>query len=412
MSRIAYRAERLVTCDAARADQDDPLGVIEDAAMVVEDGRIAWLGEASNAPGDAPIVDLSGVVTPGLVDAHTHAAWVGSRHGEYAIRMAGGDYASIAASGGGILASHRALAGSSHDHVARVLAARLRRMARLGVTTCEIKSGYGLDPELELRQLQVMAGLRLVPDLPRIVPTFLALHALPPSHAGDRDGYVKEVLEATLPRVARKGLATYVDAYVDRDAFTVEEARRLGVAAKALGLALRLHVGQFSDIGGAELARELGAHSADHLEHIGDAGIAALVEGVVFAGLLPLAAFTLGQSPPPIAKMRAAGVAFVVASDANPGTAPTESLPLALAHAVRSYGLTPAEALLGATRHAAASLGLEGITGALAVGCSADFVHWDLPHENAIIQPWGVSRTRLVVRDGVLLSETRETPYV
>ncbi len=394
-------APRLVTCDPARSTAENPLGAIDDGAFGVDEhGRFSFVGSRSDAPRGLREVALDGVVLPGLVDAHTHAAWVGSRHDEYAMRMAGSDYRDIAARGGGIVASQRAIAAVDTDGVARVLEGRLRRMASLGVTTVEVKSGYGLVPELELRQLRAIAEARGNGGLPHVVPTFLGLHALPKDMLGDRGGYVARVVTEVLPRVAAEGLARYVDAYVDANAFTTAEAKALGEAARALGLDVRLHVGQFADVGGAELAAELGAHAADHLENVGERGVLALASAGVFAGLLPLASFTLGQAPPDVAALRAAGVRLVVASDANPGTAPTESLPLALAFAVRSYGLSPAEALLGATRNAAESLGLGASKGRIAVGHDADFAAFDLPHEIGVVQPFGVARTNLVAREG------------
>jgi imidazolonepropionase len=247
-----------------------------------------------------------------------------------------------------------------------------------------------------MKQLAAIARAAERRDLPAVSATFLALHALPKDP--DRAAYVARA-PSLVAEVARAKLARFVDAYVDENAFTVAEARGVGEAARAAGLGVRMHVGQFADVGGAELCAELGARSADHLEHVGDAGIARLAEARVCAGLLPTASFTLGQAPPPVAKLRAAGVPLVVASDANPGTAPTESLPLAMAVGVRLYGLTPAEAILGATREAARSLDLED-RGVLRVGARADLVVWDLPHEIAIVQPWGTSRTRAVVCAG------------
>jgi imidazolonepropionase len=378
-----------VTCDPAA-------GVVEDGAVVAEGDRIVYVGRRSGAPREAAIEDFGEcVVTPGLVDAHTHACWVGSRHAEYAVRMAGGDYRAIAAAGGGIVASHRAIAAASEEEIARVLAARLTRMRALGVTTVEVKSGYGLTAENELKQLRAIARVRLS----SVVPTFLALHALPPG--ADRATFVEGVARELVPEVARAGLARFVDAYVDANAFTVEEARVVGEAARAAGLRLRMHVGQFADVGGAELAAALGAASADHLEHVSGAGIDALARAGTAAVLLPVASFTLGQTPPPVKALRDAGVSLVVASDANPGTAPTESLPLAMALAVRAYGLTPEEALLGATREAALALGLPD-RGVLRIGARADVVAWDLPHEHALVQPWGTPKTRAVMSGGAV----------
>lgn len=407
-SRVALRASRVVTCDVSRATIGDPLATITDGAVVIDGDRVAYVGPVGDAPKGVPVEDLGGsVITPGLIDAHTHACWVGSRHAEYALRMAGGDYRDIAAAGGGIRATQRAIAEASEEVLARELAARLRRMAALGVTTVEVKSGYGLEPELERRQLRAIGRARTDGALPHVVATFLGLHALAPT-ASDRDAYVRRVANELVPEVALYKLARFVDAYVDENAFTVDEARAVGEAARRAGLGVRLHVGQFADVGGAELARELGARSADHLEHVGAGGIAALAEAKAYAVLLPTASFTLGQAPPPVRALREAGVPLVVASDANPGTAPTESLPLAMALALRSYGLTPSEVLLGVTAHAASSLELVDARGnlergVLRVGARADLVVWDLPHEHAILQPWGLSKTRRVLRDGVTL---------
>jgi imidazolonepropionase len=376
---------------------------LNDAALVVDRGVIAWMGPRDEAPAcDAALDARDAVVTPGLVDAHTHAAWVGSRHAEYAVRMAGGDYRAIAAAGGGIASSHRAIAAASESEIAEVLAARLLRMAQLGVTCVEVKSGYGLEADEERKQLRAIARVAARADLPRVVPTFLGLHALPKS-AADRAAYVENVARVLVPEVAAASLARFVDAYVDANAFTVEEARLVGSAARKAGLGVRLHVGQFTDVRGAQLCAELGALSADHLEHVSAEGIEALASAGVAAGLLPTACFSLAQKPPPVAALRAAGVALVVASDANPGTAPTESLPLAMAIGVRMYGLTIDEVILGATRIAATSLA-EPSRGRIALGAPADLVVWDLPHEIAIVQPWGCSRVRHVLRDGVAIA--------
>ena len=391
MTLHGVAARRVATCDPGR-------GTVEDGAVVLEGERIVYVGERAGAPAGARLVEMGErVVTPGLIDAHTHACWVGSRHAEYATRMAGGEYGAIAQGGGGILSTHRAVVAATEDELVDALRARLRRMASLGVTTVEVKSGYGLHPAHERKQLAAIARAAAEPGVPTVVPTFLALHALPPSV--ERRAYVAHVARELVPEIARERLARFVDAYVDADAFTVEEARTVGNAARSHGLGVRLHAGQFTDRGGAELAADLGAASVDHVEHISDAGIAALARAGVAAVLLPVASFTLGQPPPPVRALRDAGVRLVVASDANPGTAPTESLPLALALAVRLYGLTPDEALHAATRDAAASLGLED-RGVLRPGARDDFTVWDLPHEHAIVQPWGVAETHAVFLGG------------
>jgi imidazolonepropionase len=405
VSLFGVAARRIVTADPARSSPENPLGVIEDAVVVFDEHSISWIGPRA-AAANVPTVDHGDrVITPGLVDAHTHAAWVGSRHDEYVMRMAGADYRAIAAAGGGILSSFRAVEAASEDEIAQALAARLRRMAELGVTTCEVKSGYGLEPDGERKQLRAIAQAGTRRDLPHVVATYLALHALPASAKAHRDHYVLRAATSLVPEFARDKLASFVDAYVDQNAFTVDEARIVCESAKRAGLGVRLHVGQFADVGGAQLCAEVGARSADHVEHIDEAGIALLARHGIAAVLLPVASFTLGQAPPPVAALRAAGVPLVVASDANPGTAPSESLPLAMALAVRMYEMSPAETLLGATRVAAASLGLWGggvarPRGALVPGARADLVVWDLPHENAIVQPWGAPKTWVVLRDG------------
>lgn len=390
---------------------ENPLGTITGGAIALstgDDARILAAGEEHEVraqfPGATWETHPHAVITPGLVDAHTHAPWVGSRDGEYAVRMAGGDYEAIAKAGGGIIASMRAVRAASAEEIWTALEARLLRMAALGVTTVECKSGYGLDEAGEIKQLEAIAKLWGKAHLPRAIPTFLALHALPPEAKGDRDGYAAQVTERVLPAIAERGLAMFVDAYVDRSAFSVGHARVLCEKAHALALGVRLHVGQFADVGGAELAAELRAASADHLENVGAEGVARLAEAGVPAVLLPVASFTLRQEAPPIAAFREAGVRMIVASDANPGTAPTESLPLALALGVRMYGLTVAEALLGATREAAGSLGLGERAGVLREGYWADVVVWELPHENAIVQPWGVGRALLVLKEGRVIA--------
>jgi imidazolonepropionase len=394
----------VVTCDAARETEGNPLGVIQDGAIYVEGGVLESVGPRAaviKASQGAPIVfDGPNVLTPGLVDAHTHLAWAGSRHDEYALRMAGADYEAIAAAGGGIVSTMRAVRAAREEDLVQWTAARLRRVAAVGTTTCEIKSGYGLDLENELKQLQAISTLSHDRSLPRIIPTYLALHALPPEGKDNRKQWVSRVANEWVPAVAERKLARYVDAYIDRGAFSVDEARQVFARAHDVGLGVRAHVGQFADVGGATLAADGGAASVDHLEHVSHDALVKLSASGTRAVLLPVASYTLRQQPPPVAAIRAAGVKIVIASDANPGTAPTESLPLALAMAVRDYGMSPEECLMAATREAAQSLGLEDVCGRLSAGLDADFVLWDLAHERAIVQPWGSCLTRLVVSRG------------
>jgi imidazolonepropionase len=398
IERGLIAAPRVVTCDPLRPGL---LGVIEDGAVLLERGRIVAVDrlDVLRQSGAPLVLRGEGVLTPGLVDAHTHAAWAGSRHDEYRIRLAGGDYEAIARAGGGIRSTMHAVRAATQNELEQRLWRRLHRMLAQGVTTVEVKSGYGLDEANERKQLQAASFARAAADLPRVVPTYLALHALPPEFDGRRGDFVAAVLP-WLRAIAADGLASFVDAYVDRSAFSVDEAEPALRLARELGLGVRVHAGQFADVGACQMAARLGAASADHLEHADAASIEALAAGHVAAVLLPVASFTLGQAPPPVEALRGAGVPLVVASDANPGTAPTESLPLALALAARSYGLSPAECILGATRHAAASLGLAGEAGVLAPGALADLVLWDLPHEDALIQPWCPPPVEAVVLRG------------
>jgi imidazolonepropionase len=373
---------------AGRVAADPP---IEDGGLLYAGDVIVGVGPRAvieSLAGDAVVVldAPDSVLTAGLVDAHTHLAYAGSRHREYEQKLAGEGYEAIARAGGGIASTRQAVQAIGEDDLVNLLVRRLRRCARAGVTTVEIKSGYGLDEATELKQLTAIARAGKVRGVPAIVPTFLALHAVPSERRDDRAAYVREVVERTLPEVAARGLASFVDCYVDRAAFSVDEAEPVLAAATRLGLGARLHVGQFADVGGAALAAKYGAHSVDHMEHATDESLDALAASGTRVVLLPVASFTLNQAPPPIARFRERGLSLVVASDANPGTATTESLPLAMAMAARTYGLAIEEVVGGATHQAAASL--------------ADFVVWDLPHEACLAQPFGVPPTRLVVAGG------------
>ena len=384
MTELVIRDARIMTCDPARGG----LGVIDNGAMVVADGHVAWIGDAADAP-QGRAIELAGrLVTPGLVDCHTHAIFAGDRANEFAMRAAGKSYLEIAAAGGGINATLGPTRSATDEELIELLESRLDLVLAHGTTTIEVKSGYDLTVEGELRLLRCVARSSQTRGGPRIVPTLLA-HLVPPERRADRDAFVRELVDQLVPAVAREQLATSVDVYCDEGAFTLDETRAILGAAKRVGLAVRGHVGQFKDLGAAQLLAELGALSGDHLEQIDDAGIAALAGAGIVAVMLPGACVQLRLPIPPIEKLRAAGVAMAIASDLNPGSSYCEALPIQLWLATTHYGMTLDEAWLGVTRHAAKALGLVDGIGTLAVGAPADFVVWRCEDPAAVPYRYG-----------------------
>jgi imidazolonepropionase len=373
----------LATCRAAGGQAD--LHTIPNAAVAWQDETIRWVGPEAELPAafaGGESLDAGGrLVIPGLVDCHTHLAFGGWRAGEFEQRLQGATYLDIARAGGGIMSTVLATrAASDAELLARAFSA-LEGMRRLGVTTVECKSGYGLDLETELRLLRVyrtLAGSQ--PS--RIVATFLGAHVVPTERRADRAAYLRLLLDEMLPAVAKEGLAQCCDVFVEETAFSVEEARRILAAASAAGLAPKLHADQLSSGGGAELAAELHALSADHLECATDAGIAAMATAGVVAVSLPIASLYLRQPPMPARKFIEAGVPVAVATDFNPGSAPSWDLPLAMMLACHLQRMTPAEVLKGATAIAAKAIGLEGLAGTVAAGCRADLAVIDSPDVN------------------------------
>jgi imidazolonepropionase len=365
---------QLATCRAEGGQGE--IHAVADAAVVWEGDTIVWVGARRELPGAyagaEPIDAGGGLVIPGLVDCHTHLAFGGWRADEFEQRILGRSYLDIAAGGGGIAKTMRLTRAASQAELVERSAGFLREMATLGVTTIECKSGYGLDREHELALLQVyrtLAGAQPV----RLVPTFLGAHVVPPEFQHDRAGYLALLIDDLLPHIARERLASFCDVFVERSAFSVDEARRLLHAARAVGLGAKLHADQLSQGGGAELAAELGAVSADHLECASEAGIAAMARAGVVAVSLPLASLYLGQAPVPARRWIEAGAAVAVATDFNPGSAPSYHLPFALTLACTLQRMTPAEALKGATVIAARAVGLETRVGSLEPGKAADF---------------------------------------
>jgi imidazolonepropionase len=355
------------------------LGLIANAALSIEDGRVVAAGAyaelQSRIPAGTEIIDAEGrCVTPGFVDAHTHLVFAGNRAGEFEQRIAGATYQEIAAAGGGILSTVRLTRAATEDEL--LAAARRNRdwMLRGGTTTIEAKSGYGLERATELRMLRVLARLNAEgPE--RIVSTLLAAHIVPPEFAGRREEYVRWIAEELIPEVATAKLATYCDAFCDEHAFTVDEARIVLAAASKHGLRLRVHADQFRPDAGGTLAAELGAATADHLEAVSDETLVQLRDSGVQPVLLPGSVFALARAQyPPARKMVELGLGIVLATDFNPGSSPVASMPFILSLACLQMRLTPAEALTASTMNAAYSLGLGDRVGSLEEGKEADFL--------------------------------------
>ena len=379
---VIRRIGTLVTC-AADGGQGD-IHPISNAALVWQDGRIVWVGPDARLPpeyADEPPANIgvrTPLVIPGLIDCHTHLAFGGWRVDEFVQRLQGRTYQEIAAAGGGIASTVAQTRATSSEALFDKCTSLLREMMALGVTTVECKSGYGLTLEQELRLLRVYRDLAAAGPQ-RIVPTLLGAHTIPLEMRERRDAYVDMVVNEMIPAAAREGLAACCDVFVERGAFTADEARRILRAAKRAGLSAKLHADQLTDGGGAALAAEVNAISADHLEHAADAGIAAMAEAGVVAVSLPLATMYLGQTPMPARTFIAAGVPVAVATDFNPGSAPSSHLPLALTLACTMQRMTPAESLKGATIYAARAVGRDAELGSLEAGKRADFVVIDAP---------------------------------
>ena len=385
---LFHNTSQLVTCAgparARRGAELRELGIQAHGALVVEGERIVAVGaedELRRRFPDAEEVDLGGrLLTPGLVDSHTHAIFGRPRYEEQELRAAGVDYMEIARRGGGIHASVRDLRARSEDELVALALPRLRRLAAHGTTTVEVKSGYGLTVEDELKSLRAIRRLQELLPL-RLVPTFLGAHEIPLEHRGSpaaRAAYVTLLVEEMLPRVAAGGLAAFADVFCEPGVYTLDESRRILGAARAAGLGVKLHADELRPAGAAELAAELGATSADHLAAISDAGIRALAASSTVATLLPGTMLFLGKErQAPARRLVDAGAAVALASDFNPGTSPTVNFPLMLTLAVSQLRLTVAEAILAATVNGAAAVGLAAETGQLAPGFAADLAAFD-----------------------------------
>ncbi len=365
---------------ATAATMQGGYGLIPEAALVLEGDRIEWIGPQSDLPDDYAGLsarDLGGrLVTPALIDCHTHIVFGGTRAAEFEMRLNGASYEEIARAGGGILSTVKATRAASEDDLVAAALPRLDQMLAEGVATVEVKSGYGLDAGTEIKMLRAARRLGQLRPV-TIVTTYLGAHAVPPDYKGRADAYLDEVAIPTLRLAHAEGLIDAVDAFCEGIAFSPAQVERLFTEARTLGLPVKLHAEQLSNLGGAALAARFGALSADHLEYLDEDGVRAMAAHGTVAVILPGAFYTLRETQlPPIDLLRRHGVPMAVATDCNPGTAPMTSLTLAMNMACTLFRMTPEEALLGATAHAARALGLAD-RGRLAAGLRADLAIWD-----------------------------------
>lgn len=411
---IIHNIGQLVTLAGPRRSrtgaQMRELGIIDDAAIHIRDGVIAALGAASEVASNATArtLDAAGsVVMPGFVDAHTHPVFAGTRENEYEMRAAGLTYQEIAARGGGIRSTVRSTREASADELFSLAQRRTQSLLEHGTTTAEAKSGYGLSLDDELKILRVIQRLNAETSL-ELIPTFLGAHEIPDEYRADREGYINLVTDEMLPRVAGEKLARYCDVFCESHVFNLEESRRMLSRARELGLGIRIHADQLSRSGGAELAAELGAATADHLEWIDDDGIDLLREAGVIGVLLPGAVFNLGLSRyAPARAMIDAGLAIALATDFNPGSSPTPSMQMILSIACTQMRMTPAESICAATINAAYSLGCGDRVGSLEVGKQADVVVFDCTDYRQIPYLFGVNHAMLVIKSGEIVVDRR-----
>ena len=381
--------------------------VIRDAAVACRDGVFVFVGEERDfrqavtmEPGGIVVHGGGGTALPGFVDAHTHLPFAGWRESEFEERLQGATYAEIAGRGGGILSTVKATRAASEAQLTETVRARLDSLLALGTTIVEAKSGYGLEPETEEKQLRALREASIGHPV-EVVPTFLGAHTIPAEHKASRELYVRRLVEEMIPRVAEGRLAEYADAFVDKTAFTPAEARRVLETAREHGLGVRLHADQFQDDGAARLAADLSAASADHLEYASDEGIAALARAGTCGVLLPAATFFLGmERRPPARRLVDAGVGVVVATDFNPGSCPAESMGAAIWFACLQAGLSVDEAITASTLNAAHALGRAERAGSVEVGKRADLVVHAVPNRYHLVYRFGVQRVRNVVAGG------------
>ncbi len=406
-----------VNLHLATMTQTGPYGMVQDGALALWEGKIAWIGKRNELPADlesraAKVYDAQGGwVTPGLVDCHTHLVYGGSRAREFELRLKGATYEEIARQGGGIRSTVSATRAADEESLLQQSAPRLIALMAEGVTTVEIKSGYGLDLETEIRMLRVARTLGEKYPV-TVMPTFLGAHALPPEYEGKSDQYIDFVCNEVMPQVAAQNLAVAVDAFCEGIGFTPAQTERIFKTAKKLDLGIKLHAEQLSDLGGTALAAGYGALSADHLEYVSEEGVKAMAESGSVAVLLPGAFYFLRETKlPPIDLLRGYKVPIALSTDCNPGSSPAVSLLLMLNMACTLFRLTPEEALAGVTRNGARALGLQDRIGTLEPGKDADFVIWDISEPAELAYRMGANPMKQVVRQGNVIRTAKPETY-
>lgn len=396
--RVSRQGDRLKRGHAMR-----DLAIVENGSVLIGDDQITWAGPTADLPFVPPgteIIDVTGkTVLPGLVDSHTHLIFAGTREDEFELRLQGVSYQDIAARGGGINATVRRVREASKDQLKELARRRLDRMLALGVTTVEVKSGYGLSLTDEIKCLEAVAELNREHPCD-LVPTFLGAHEVPPEYRHEREAYLRLVIERMLPEVAERGLAEFCDVFCEQGVFSVIEAERVLHAAAALGLKRKIHADEFSPLGGAELAARVGATSADHLLHVTEAGIEALHRAGTVATLLPGTAFFLGLPYGPARRLIDLGLPVALATDCNPGSCMTENLPLIGTMACTGMKMLPAEVISALTLNAAAALGRSDRIGSIEAGKRADLVVCDVPNYQMIPCHFGVNHVWKVIKSG------------
>lgn len=395
MSKLVIEhIDQLITVDPERCTADNPLGIIKDGAMTIEEGDITWVGSSDDLESRKgfwdEVMDAEGqILTPGLIDSHTHAIFAGDRAHEFEMRLAGKTYLEIAKAGGGIAHTVEETRKASEDELSELTMSRLERMLAFGVTTVEVKSGYGLDFETELKCLNVLSDLR--DDAPvDIVITFMGAHDIPPEYKGNTDAYVEKVCNEMIPHIA--GQAEFCDVFCEEGYFDVAQTRKILECAQRHDLKLKVHAEEFVNLGGAKLAGEMGAISADHLLHIDDAGIQALKAGGTVATLLPGTAFFLRlKDYAPARKLLDAGVPVALATDFNPGSCMTENLQLIMTLAALQMSMLPHEIIRAVTINAARAIGRDHDRGTITAGKRADLVLWDVSTYHELLYHFGVN---------------------